>query len=293
MEARASTGHGVGADAHLATANAQPLVRVPQVARIAGVHPNHDVEVLHPLPERVELGKRERLPSLPRRDGRNAQQEDLGAPLVDELELLEGAVEYSEADDRGRVDRVRSHVAPVLVHPLVEGMDDGRGGIGIVGEPLLDRTGECGPEQRSIDAHLFHQLQTGLGIEERIDARHDHHLLPRSTSDRREPAASFGDVQAHGAWRGHLHEGGIGDVVADQIADRQLGAAVDVDVLDDPVVLGRQKLGQRIAVLVEVIVGIEGRVRQLAVHDADVLVETHGVLLSVISTVPQEARRAS
>ena len=125
------------------------------------------------LPERVELGQRERLAALPRRHRRHADQEDLGAALVDVLELLERRVGAGgQADDRRRVDGVGVDVGPVLVHPLVEGVDDGDGEVGVVGDALLEHAGQRRPQQRAVDAHVLHQREARLGVEEGVDAGH-------------------------------------------------------------------------------------------------------------------------
>ena len=119
-----------------------------------------------------------------------------------------------------------------------------------------------------------------LGVEERVDAGHHDQLplvQPAGAFGVAEPAAALGDVHPGRAGRGDLSERRVRDVVADLVADRELRPAVDLDVLDDALVLGRQELRERVAVLVHVVVGVERRVRQLAVRDLDVLGVGHGV----------------
>ena len=209
----------VARDAHLAVAEAFPLVRVPGVAGVAGVHADGETEFLDPLPERVELGKRERLAALPRGHRRHPDEEDLGAALVDVLELLEGAIEHRERDDRRGVDGVGVHVAPVLVHPLVQRVDHRAHRVGIVGHPLLEHTGERRPQERAVDPHLLHELEPGLGIEEGVEARHRDHL-PEAGGRVAEPLSALGDVVAGSTGDGDLGEGRVGDVVRDLAADR-------------------------------------------------------------------------
>ena len=67
----------------------------------------------------------------------------------------------------------------------------------------------------------------------------------------------------------HPAEGGVRDVVADPVTDRELRAAVDVDVLDDPVEFLRDELGERVPVLVHVVVGVEGGIREAALPHVD------------------------
>src|SRR5262249_42870730 len=58
-------------------------------------------------------------------------------------------------------------------------------------------------------------------------------------------------------------EGGVRDVVADRALQSDLGAAVDLDVLDDVLVLLGQVLSQRLRRLIEVVVCIEQRKRDV------------------------------
>ena len=74
---------------HLAAGHALPLVGVALVAAVGGVHADEDVGLDDLLPERVELGQRERARPAESRDRRGADQDDLGAALDDPLELLD------------------------------------------------------------------------------------------------------------------------------------------------------------------------------------------------------------
>jgi hypothetical protein len=219
-------------------------------------------------------GQGERLAPLPRRYRRDTQEEDLGAPIGDELELVQRFVQDGERDDGSDVQGVGVHVGPVLVQPQVEGVDHRACRVGVVGDTLLDRAGERRPQQRAIDAHLVHELEPGLGIEERIDARH-RDLLPEPARLVAEARTAAGDVVARATGHRDLRERRVGNVVTDAIADGEFGSPVDLDVFDDAVVGRWEELRQRVAVLVEVVVAVEGRVRQLAMRDLDVLVLGH------------------
>ena len=92
------------------------------------------------------------------------------APLLgDPLQLLDRLVHPREADDRRGVDRVGVVERPVLEHPLVERVDDRARGIGVVGEALFDHAGERGPHERAVDAHVLHEREARLGVEEGVD----------------------------------------------------------------------------------------------------------------------------
>ena len=58
---------------------------------------------------------------------------------------------------------------------------------------------------------------------------------------------------------GHDLEGRVGDVVADLVVDGDLGAPVDLHVLDEALELLGQVLGEGLRLLVHVVVGIEYR----------------------------------
>ena len=165
-------GKGIGADA-------VPLVEVALgVVVVAGVHAHHQVEFLHPGPERIELGQGERLATLPGRHRGDPNQKDLGSSLVNPLELLDGAVVAGgQADDRGGVDGAGIHERPVLVHPLVEGVGHRHGDVGIVSNPPLQHAGQSRPQQGAVDAHVLHESQPRLRVEEGVDAGHGLHPL--------------------------------------------------------------------------------------------------------------------
>ena len=74
-----------------------------------------------PLPERIELGQRERAPaSAEVRNRRGPDQDDLGAALDEPLELLDRASTMGSVMTGHREDPIVDVEAPVLEHPLVE-----------------------------------------------------------------------------------------------------------------------------------------------------------------------------
>ena len=156
----------------------------------------------------------------------------------------------------------------MLVHPLIQCVDDGAGSVGIAGEPLFDHAGQRRPQERAIDAHVLHQRQPWLGIEEGIETGHRPHLVPLDGLARGGPEAG-GRVLTESAGHRDPAEGGVRDVITDRVPDGELGASVDVDVLDDAVVLTGNELDECFPVLVEVIVGVECLVRQPPLANVD------------------------
>ena len=218
------------------------------------MHAHHDVRLLDRLPERIEFGQGERATTLPGGYGRGVQQEGFGTVLHDELELLQGLVEDGKADHGRRVHRVGEVVGPVLEHPAIEGAEDDLNGVGVIRQPFLHAGGERGPDERPVDAHVLHEGQTRLGVEEGIDGR---------------DAAPVLRVGLGSPWRCDPGEGGVGYEVADLVLERDLGAIVDLDVLDDALEFARDEFRQGIGVLVHVVVGIEHRVGQSPLAQVD------------------------
>ena len=72
------------------------------------------------LPERVELGKRDRAPPTEPAHGRGGEVHDARAALGHPLQLFDRLVEDPEGDRRRGEDRVLVAERPVLVHPLVQ-----------------------------------------------------------------------------------------------------------------------------------------------------------------------------
>ena len=98
--------------------------------------------------------------------------------------------------------------------------------------------------------------EAGLGGPEGVDGAHRRagHLAQRLALG--VPAGEV--VGERSRWRHHL-EGGVGDGLVDVVVDGDLGAAVDLHVLDEALVLLREVAGERVAGLVEVVVGVEDR----------------------------------
>ena len=141
-------------------------------------------------------------------------------------------------------------------------MDDVEDQVGIVLEPLLDEAGQRREHQGVVQSEAVHHLEAGLGIAEGGNRLHGlAHDLAEALA-----AAAVPEVLLLGAGPGDHLEGRVGDVVADDVAHHDLGAAADVDVVDDALAVVRQELGQRLFGLVEVVVGIEHRIGELAGH---------------------------
>ena len=77
------------------------------------------------------------------------------------------------------------------------------------------------------------------------------------------------ELELLGAGGRDLVERRVRDVVADLVLDRDLGAPVHLDVLDDALVLRREVLRERVGRLVHVVVGVEDEVVELASHRCD------------------------
>ncbi len=93
-------------------------------------------------------------------------------------------------------------------------------------------------------------------VAERGDGLHRlaHHLAEALA------AAAVPEVLLLRAWPRDDLERRVRDVVADHVADHDLGAAADLDVVDDVLAVLRQELRQRLLGLVEVVVGVEHRI---------------------------------
>ncbi len=59
MNAGETHGQAALGDAHLLVAEPLPLIEVPAVPRVTRMHAHDDAEVLHALPEGIELRERE------------------------------------------------------------------------------------------------------------------------------------------------------------------------------------------------------------------------------------------
>ena len=180
--------------------------------------------------------------------------------LTHPFQLLDGLLDDGQGDHRGGEDAVLVVEAPHLVEPLVERVDDDVNRDRIVAQPLLDQAGQRREHQRAVDAQLVHELKARSGLEERRDG-------PHRLTEEFALALAVGvaelEVLLPGARLGDHREGRVRDVVADLAADRDLGAAVDLHVLDDVLVLLGQVLGQRLWRLVEVVVRVEQRKRDV------------------------------
>ena len=152
---------------------------------------------------------------------RGPDQDGLGAALQAPLEFLEGAVDVAQVDDRGGEDAVLVVELPGLVHPLVQRVDDVEDQVGVVLESLLDEAGQRREHQRVVQAEAVEDLEARRGVAERGDGLHRlaHHLAEALA------AAAVPEVLLLGAGSGDHLERRVGDVVADDVADHDLGAA--------------------------------------------------------------------
>ena len=140
-------------------------------------------------------------------------------------------------------------------------------------------------EQRPVDAHVLHQLEPRLRVEEGVDARHDPRLHTDGGAGSGTAVATLRDVAAVAPGDRDPVERRVRDVLGDVIPQREFGAAVHLDVLHRSLVLRRKELGERVLGLVQVVVGIEGLVRQPPfVHVDQVLADMfHGALRVVFA----------
>src|SRR5262245_4286906 len=120
-----------------------PVGLVAGVAAVGGVHGDEDPGIDHRLPERVELLEAEGAGALVAGHGSGPDQHGAGAPLHTPLQLLDGLLDDGQRDDRRGEDAALVVEGPLLVHPLVEGVDDDVGELGIVPEALLQQAGQC------------------------------------------------------------------------------------------------------------------------------------------------------
>ena len=135
-----------------------PFVHVALEPAVGRVHADDDVGFLDPLPERIELGQRERAPTVTEVGHRRRAHEDgLGATLDDPFEFLDRLVDDRQRDDRRGEDPVLEVERPLLVHPLVERVDDDVARDRIVGEAFLEQARQRRPHHRPVNALVVHQ----------------------------------------------------------------------------------------------------------------------------------------
>ncbi len=211
------------------------------------------------LPERIELGQRERPRSPVSRHRRRADEHRSGSSRHHPVQLLDRLLDDRQADHRNGEDAALVVEAPFLVEPLVQRVHDDVDQRRIVAHPLLDETGQRREHERTLDAQLVHQLQAGAWLAECGDGLH------RLTEDLAAALAvriAVLEVVLHRAGLGDHRERGVGDVLADLPADRDLGPTVELHVLDRVLVRLRQEAGQRVLGLVEMVVRVEQRIGQ-------------------------------
>ncbi len=250
-----------GTNGSISVLAALPVLGVPGVAAVGGVHRDQHAVLADSLPERVELRHRERARAAePRHRGR-ADQDGPRPALDDPVQFLYGLLDDGQADHRGGEDPVLVIERPHLVQPLVERVHDHVDELRVVPHALLEKAGQRREHQRPLDQQLIHELQARGRLAEGGDGAH---RLAEDLPARFALGVARGEVLLHRTRaRDHL-EGGVGDVLADLPADRDLGTAVDLHVLDRARVLLGQVPGERVLGLVQVVIRVEQRVGQHA-----------------------------
>ncbi len=218
------------------------------------MHADQQVVLDDPLPERVELGQCERPGTAESGNRRRAHQDATRTALDRPLQLLDRLLDDRQGDDRGGENAVLIVEAPDLIEPLIQRMDQDVDGDRVVAQPLLEQAGQRREHQGAVQAQLVHLLQAWARLEKRRDRAH---RLTEQLALALAVRVAELEVLLPGARAGDDLEGRVGNVVADLAADRDLGAPVDLHVLDVVLVLLGQVLGQRLRRLVEVIVRVE------------------------------------
>ena len=272
---------------HLARAG--PVVRVPGVAAVRGVHRHEDVGVHDGLPEGVELRVAERTRAAVARDRRRPDEDGLGAALDTPLELLDRLLDDGQRDHRRGEDAVLVVEGPLLVHPLVEGVDGGVGQIEVVAHPLLEQAGQRREHERPVDAELVHDLEARRRLAEGGDGAH---RLADDLAVGLALGVPVAEVLLLGPRLGHHLEGGVGDVLADRAEDHDLRAPVQLDVVDGALVLLGQVPGERFLGLVEVVVGVEGREVERCRHGSRLASFDFDVNIRISRTASERTRVA-
>ena len=184
---------------------------------------------------------------------RRADQHGAGAALQTPFELFERAVDDRQGDHRRGEDAVLVVERPLLVHPLVERVDDVVGHLRVVLHPLFDQAGQGREHQRVVDAEFVHHLQSRGRLTERRDRLH------RLAENLAVGLAlrAVAEVILLRTRLGDDREGRVRDVFADVAAHHDLGAAANLHVVDGALAVLREVLGQRFLRLVHVVVGVE------------------------------------
>lgn len=182
-----------------------------------------------------------------------------GPPLQHPLQLGDGALGDGQVDDRRGVDPALVVEAPLVVEPLVEGVDEHLGAHRVVHEADLEQRGERREVDDGLDVHAVHQGEAGVAVGELGDGPHGSHDLAIALA----LGVATREVLGRGARLGDDLEGGVGDVVGDLAPHDHLGAAVDLGQADQPLVLLRQVARERVPPLVEVEVAVEHRVAEV------------------------------
>jgi hypothetical protein len=199
------------------------------------------------------------------------QQHRPGAPRQHQLELGDPLVEHARVDQRRGEDPPGVVVAPVLVQPLVEGVDGDLGEHRVVDQPLLDQARQRGEHQRGGDPLLVQQREPGPGLAERGEAGHR-----RAGELAQRPALGVvAGVEGHvGPGPGDDLERRVGDELGEPVADHQLLAPPDLDEKEQVAVPLGQVPGQGVLGLVEVVVGVEDGETRVRFHAGMVITQS-------------------
>ena len=186
---------------------------------------------------------------------RRPDQDHACTALEQPLQFLDGAVDDAQRDDRSREDSFLVVERPVLVHPLVEGVDHGVRRQRIVAQALLEQAGQGRPHQGTVDTELVHQRQPRLRI---VVGRKGPNCFTHDLPARLAVRVPLLEVLLLRPGGGDHLESRVRDVVTDDIADGDLRPPLHVDVLDVALILGRKEL-EGVRRLVHVVVHVEHR----------------------------------
>ena len=197
----------------------------------------------------------------PRRAGREV--DDPGAPLERPVQLGAGRLPVDEADERGGEDAAAGAEAPVLVQPAVEGPVVVPQQVGVPAEGRLDGHGGAGEHQRRVDPLAVEQGQALVPlVRGRIDradqgraaAGQRAALLDRPHHSRSEPGSAVSP------WK---KPSGVSTVTGRPSTTGRTTPSISASWKARSPALGRHVPHEAVGRLVVVVVGVEGRVRQL------------------------------
>ena len=167
-------------------------------------------------------------------DRRRPHQYDFRAPVEQPLEFGHAALRDRRVHDRCGEDPIPVVERPFVVEPLIERVDDGARQFGVVGESDLEQTGQRREHQRGIETEFVEQRQPGLGGAELLAGTY---RLSGQFSQRLAFRVVAGEVFGERPGPRDDFEGGVRDVVTDDVVDGDLRAPIHLHVLKESVVL--------------------------------------------------------